>query len=99
MLATVVCGILCGARAYEVIADWLKAQEPRVRRWLRFWRKPPCANTFRNLLMALDLTALECAVRQGTSTFAQPQHFRGVYSEFVPILPWEQRERTHGDYP
>lgn len=30
MLATVICGILCGARGYEAIAGWLAVQEPKV---------------------------------------------------------------------
>lgn len=62
MLATVVCGILCGARDYEAIAGWIAAQEPRVWHWLGYWRKPPCANTFRDLLMALDPILLERVV-------------------------------------
>jgi hypothetical protein len=64
MLATVVCGILCGARGYEAIAGWIAAQEPRVWYWLGYWRKPPCANAFRNLLMALDPLVLEQVVRE-----------------------------------
>ena len=64
MLATVVCGILCGARGYEAIAGWIAVQEPKVWHWLGFWRKPPCANTFRDLLMAVDPLVLEQVVRE-----------------------------------
>jgi hypothetical protein len=64
MLATVVCGILCGARGYEAIAGWIAAQEPKVWHWLGYWRKPPCANTFRDLLMTLDPLVLEKVVRE-----------------------------------
>jgi len=67
MLATVVCGVLCGARGYEAIAGWIHAQQPRVWHGLGYFRKPPCANAFRNLLMSLDPLALEEAVRQWIS--------------------------------
>lgn len=62
MLATIVCATLCGARGYEGIAGWIHAQEPRVWHWLGYFRKPPSANAFRNLLMALAPGALEAAV-------------------------------------
>lgn len=64
MLATVVCGILCGARGYEAIAGWIAAQEPKVWYLLGFYRKPPCPNTFRDLLMGLDPVVLEQVVRE-----------------------------------
>ncbi len=64
MLASVVCGILCGARGYEAIAGWLLAQKPAVWYVLGFYRKPPCANTFRDLLMALDPLVLERVVQE-----------------------------------
>ena len=64
MLATVICGVLCGARGYEAIAAWIHAQEPQVWYWLGYFRKPPAANTFRNLLLALDPLVLEQVVRQ-----------------------------------
>ena len=67
MLATVVCGVLCGARGYEAIAGWVHAQQPRVWHRLGYFRKPPCANAFRNLLMSVDPLALEEAVRQWIS--------------------------------
>lgn len=63
MLATVVCGILCGARGFEAIAQWIHAQEPRVWHWLGYYRRPPSPNAFRNLLMALPPEQLEQAVR------------------------------------
>jgi hypothetical protein len=63
LMATVVCGILSGARGYEAIAGWIAVQDRRVWRWLGYWRKPPCANTFRSLLMALDPATVEQAVR------------------------------------
>lgn len=64
MLAAVVGGILCGHRGYTAIAQWLKSQEPRFWHRLGFTRKPPCANTFRDLLMALPPQHLEAALRK-----------------------------------
>jgi hypothetical protein len=64
MLATVVCGILTGARGYTAIAEWIHRQEVQVWHWLGYTRKPPCANTFRDLLMALDAGALEAVLRE-----------------------------------
>ena len=63
MLATVVCGILTGARGYTAIAEWIHHQEVQVWHWLGFTRKPPCPNTFRDLLMSLDPDALEAVLR------------------------------------
>ena len=63
MLAAIVCGILTGARGYAAIVQWLRSQEPRVWHWLGFRRKPPCLNTFRNLLMALPPEQLEAVLR------------------------------------
>jgi DDE family transposase len=64
MLAAVVCGILTGKRGYTAIAQWLQAQEPRFWHKLGFTRKPPCPNTFRDLLMALAPEHLETALRK-----------------------------------
>ena len=64
MLATVVCGILTGARGYTAIAGWIHRQEVQVWHWLGFTRKPPCPNAFRDLLMALDADALETVLRE-----------------------------------
>lgn len=72
MLATVVGGVLCGARGYEAIAAWIHAQEPRVWYELGYFRTPPCANAFRNLLMRVDPTALEQAVRQWVRQLLPP---------------------------
>jgi hypothetical protein len=64
MLATVVCGILSGARGYTAIAEWIHRQEVEVWHWLGYTRKPPCPNAFRDLLMALDPGALEGVLRE-----------------------------------
>jgi len=74
MLAAVVCGILTGNRGYTAIAQWLQAQEPRFWHQLGFTRKPPCPNTFRDLLMALAPEQLETALRKWIAgILGQPQ--------------------------
>jgi hypothetical protein len=64
MLAAIICSILTGARGYRAMAHWLRSQNVEVWRWLGFQRKPPCANSFRNLLLALDPEVLEAVLRQ-----------------------------------
>jgi hypothetical protein len=64
MLAAIVCGILTGARGYKAIAQWARAQHATIGPWLGFQRRPPCANCFRNLLLALDPQVLEAVLRQ-----------------------------------
>jgi hypothetical protein len=63
MLATVVCAILCGFRGYRAIAQWIALQEPDTWHWLGYKRKPPSANCFRDLLMALSPEQFETALR------------------------------------
>jgi len=64
MLAAIVCGILTGAQGYRAIAQWARAQHATIGPWLGFQRRPPCANSFRNLLLALDPEVLESVLRQ-----------------------------------
>jgi len=64
MLTTIVCAILTGARGYRAIAQWVRSQNASVWLWLGFHRNPPCANSFRNLLLALDPEVLETILRQ-----------------------------------
>jgi hypothetical protein len=64
MLTTIVCAILTGARGYRTIAHWGRSQNATVWQWLGFHRKPPCANSFRNLLLALKPEVLEAVLRQ-----------------------------------
>ena len=63
MLAAIICGLLTGATGYKAIAQWTRSQTPSVWKWLGFRRKPPCANSFRNLLMALPPETLEGVLR------------------------------------
>jgi len=63
MLATIGCSMLCGARSYSAIADWIHAQEPAFWHALGFTRRPPKLGAFRELLMKLSPQALEDALR------------------------------------
>ena len=63
MLATVVCAVLCGARGYEAIAEWIHAQLCEVWYLLGYYRRPPTAGAFRYLLMKLDPDVLEQRLR------------------------------------
>lgn len=58
-LAAIVCGILTGARGCEAIAQWVRNQEQKIWHLLGFKRKPPCANTFRNVLAEISPEVLE----------------------------------------
>lgn len=64
MLAAMVCAILCGARGYSAIAQWIHAQPKEVWWMLGFYRRPPTTNAFRDLLMAIDAEALEEILRK-----------------------------------
>ena len=64
MLTAIICAILTGARGYRTIAQWTTSQGPKVWEWLGFRRKPPCANTFRNLLLVLEPEVLEVVLLQ-----------------------------------
>lgn len=68
MLAAIVCGLLTGARGYKAIAQWTRAQSSTVWQWLGFERRPPCANSFRNLLLALPPETLESILQQWMAT-------------------------------
>lgn len=63
MLTAVVCGLLCGARGYEGLVEWLHDQRVDIWHWMGFTRRPPRKDCFRDLLMKLDPVALDAAVR------------------------------------
>lgn len=81
MLAAIVCGLLTGARGYKAIAQWTRVPGASVWHWLGFQRRPPCANSFRNLLLALSPEALEDVLRQWTTSIVEqplPDDARGT---------------------
>jgi len=64
MLATAVCAVMCGARGFEAIAQWIHAHPPKVWYLLGFTRRPPTSGAFRYLLLKLAPEVLEEALRQ-----------------------------------
>lgn len=75
MLATIVCAVLCGARGYEAIAQWIHLQPKEFWYLLGYFRTPPTGGAFRYLLSKLDPAALEHVLRDwmGTETATTPQ--------------------------
>lgn len=63
MLAAVVCAMLCGARGYSAIVQWLHALPVPWWHRLGFTRRPPKDHAFRDLLSGLSAEAFEDAVR------------------------------------
>jgi DDE_Tnp_1-associated/Transposase DDE domain len=63
MLTAVVCGVLCGARGYLGLVEWLHDLPVDVWHWMGYTRKPPKQDCFRDLLIKLDPAALEAALR------------------------------------
>jgi hypothetical protein len=64
MLAAVVCGLLCGARGYTDLVEWLHDLPVDFWHFLGFTRRPPKKDGFRDLLMKLDPDAFEQALRR-----------------------------------
>ena len=62
MLTAVVCGVLCGARGYTALVEWLHGLPVDVWHWMGYTRRPPNHDCFRDLLVKLDPQALEAAL-------------------------------------
>jgi hypothetical protein len=62
MLAAVCCAVLCGARGFKPIAQWVHDQDIALMHALGFTRTPPKWGAFRKLLIALDPAAFEAAL-------------------------------------
>jgi hypothetical protein len=71
MLAAVCCAILCGARGFKPIAQWLHDQDIALAHALGFHRKPPKWGAFRKLLIALDPVAFEGAIARWADAVSQ----------------------------
>ena len=71
MLTAVVCGLLCGARGYESLVEWLHGLPVDVSHWMGYTRRPPKKDCFRDLLMRLDPAALEAVLRAWIETDLQ----------------------------
>jgi hypothetical protein len=63
MLATIVCAVLCGARGFDAIAQWIHAQRPELWYVLGYFRRPPTSGAFRYLLTKLSPETFEQALR------------------------------------
>lgn len=63
MLTATICGVLCGARGYESLVEWLHELPVDVWHWMGYTRRPPKKDCFRDLFMRLDPDALEHALR------------------------------------
>jgi hypothetical protein len=63
MLAAVVCAMLCGARGYSAIVQWLHALPVPWWHRLGFTRRPPKDHAFRGLLAGISPEAFEAAIR------------------------------------
>ena len=63
MLTATIGGVLCGARGYESLVEWLHELPVDVWHWMGYTRTPPKKDCFRDLLMRLDPDALEQALR------------------------------------
>lgn len=63
MLTAVVCGVLCGARGYLGLVEWLHDLPVDVWHWMGYTRRPPKQDCFRDLLIKLDPATLEAALR------------------------------------
>lgn len=74
MLAAVCCAVLCGARGFKPIAQWLHDQDIALAHALGFTRTPPKWGAFRKLLVALDPAPFEEALaRWAEAALAGPR--------------------------
>lgn len=64
MLTAIVSALLCGARGYEGIVEWVHDLPLDFCHWMAFTRWPPKKDAFRDLLMKLDPAILEWAIQQ-----------------------------------
>ena len=62
MLAAAVCAVLCGARGYSAIVQWLHLQPVDTWHELGFTRTPPKTTCFEKLFAALPAKSLERAL-------------------------------------
>lgn len=72
MLATIVCAVLCGARGFDAIAQWVHAQRPELWYVLGYFRRPPTSGAFRYLLTKLSPEAFEQSLRQWIAPLVAP---------------------------
>ena len=66
MLATIVCAVLCGARGFDAIAQWIHSQRAELWYLLGYFRRPPTSGAYRYLLTKLSPDVLERARASGS---------------------------------
>lgn len=77
MLVIVIFGVICGAEDCESIADFGRAKEAWLRKFLTLRYGIPCGETFRRILATLDPAALEaCLMRwlKGWKAYQRGKH-------------------------
>jgi hypothetical protein len=62
ILAAACCAIMCGARSYSAIGQWVQDQDISLMHRLGFTRRPPKAGGIRKVLIAVDAKAFEHAL-------------------------------------
>ena len=74
------CAIMCGAKSYTAIAQWVRDQDIGLMHRLGFTRKPPKMGGIRKVLIALNPKAFEDALNR----WAESLLGRPVSSELLP---------------
>ena len=59
ILAVTICAVICGADDWSEVAEFGRAQEPRLRTWLKLPHGIPAHDTFGRVFAALDPEAFE----------------------------------------
>jgi hypothetical protein len=72
LLGAACAAILCGARSFAAIAQWVRDQPLELAHRLGFRRTPPCQGAYRYLFLRLDTAALEEALCAWITPLVQP---------------------------
>jgi hypothetical protein len=87
MLAAVVCATFCGFRGFRQTVQWLQLHGVTMWHLLGFRRKPPCRQTFANVLAELDADVLEQILLAFVDQLELPD---GASSSFSLAKPAEE---------
>ena len=68
LLTAVVCSLLCGARGYEGLVEWLHDLPVDIWHAMGFTRRPPKKDAFRDLLIKLDPAELDRGLQRWVVT-------------------------------
>jgi DDE_Tnp_1-associated/Transposase DDE domain len=78
MLATIVCAVLCGARGFDAIAQWIHCQRAELWYLLGYFRRPPTSGAYRYLLTKLSPDVLEQALREWIAPLVEDRLDQGA---------------------